>query len=681
MSQPAEENTTDPPKKNRWERFPAFLPMVAAAAFLSLFHALFAAWLYASVDTNMAWAMARFGVMVGTATTLLLIPIVLIGRRWHPAGKAGDKAKASRDLAFALAAAIAGWMFVNALLEKLMPGPFVPVLAVIGALLAAFVILAWVHIPLRAVGYCALALPILLVLAFLPFGPGGPPQPPPSSPTAETEVPRLRPAPGHSGPHPDVVLISVDTLRADRLGVYGQEPTLTPNLDRLAAEGVLFERALAASPWTIPSVASMLTGLPSARHRAGLALSAGPTFIRSPLPNEHITIAERFATAGYRNHALMTNAFIPGLGLDQGFEEMVNMINEAMGLSFGRDFPLIRLIDNLTPPAGSYLAEGVTDKALAWLDENQGEAPVFLWVHYIDPHVPYQSDPSKLDVDAWMEGMTQTKPKPLDDGTIVGEVFTATEHVRSGHIWLTEEDRQRLMEYYDRAVAYSDTHVGRLIDGLRERASGQRDIVVAFTSDHGEEFWDHGAFEHGHDYYREVTQIPMIFWGSGIPAGKSIADVVGLVDVPSTLIELAGFIPPQPEQVDEGRSLVPLFNDSPEQDSNDSTVTASATDIPEPDASTPPRFSGGNLYGLPSVMVEEGPWRFVLRANNAVELYDMNNDPGERYNIADQHPELSERYRQLLQPRLDVFIAGAQGEAAELSPETVEALRSLGYIQ
>ena len=151
----------------------------------------------------------------------------------------------------------------------------------------------------------------------------------------------------------------------------------------------------------------------------------------------------------------------------------------------------------------------MTGAALAWLAEEDA-APLFLWVHYIDPHTPFQADPAVLDPTVVMEMAEQKQPRVLDDGTVVGEVFVATDLVRSGALWLGPEDRRRLEEYYDREVGYTDTHIGRLFAALRERHE-RRPVVAALTADHGEEFWDHGQFEHGHDYYAEVTRIPLVF--------------------------------------------------------------------------------------------------------------------------------------------------------------------------
>jgi arylsulfatase A-like enzyme len=238
-----------------------------------------------------------------------------------------------------------------------------------------------------------------------------------------------------------------------------------------------------------------------------------------------------------------------------------------------------------------------------------------------------------------------------------------TELVRSGMLWLGPADRRRIEEYYDRAVGYVDRHVGRLFAGLRERA-GRRPLVAALTTDHGEELWDHGHYEHGHDYYREVTRAPLVFWGPGrIPEGRSAAELTGIVDVAPTLLALAGLEPPASASPDHGRSLVGAWTGAPAQ-------------------APPPRFSEGNLYELPAVLVEEGSWRFLLRANGVEELYHVELDPQERRNMALDEPERVGLYREMLKPRLAAFLGDARAAGPiEISPEILQSLRALGYVR
>jgi arylsulfatase A-like enzyme len=475
-----------------------------------------------------------------------------------------------------------------------------------------------------------------------------------------------------------VVLVSIDTLRADRLGAYGRLPSLTPEMDRLAGEGVVFSRALAASSWTVPSMASVLTGLPVIRHGAGRPLGSGMTFRRTPLAGEVTTLAERFTAAGYRTRAVTANGFASAeMGLGQGFEVFENRFNSAVGSGFLRDLPLTRLVMSFIPDEklGDYRAQTVTDTALAWLSEDN-DAPLFLWVHYLGPHTPLRADPADLDLGSLKEMATESRPEPDVEGSVIGEVFVATSHVRSGMLWLSGEDRLKLERRYDTTVTYVDKQVGRLFASLRERDKG-RSVVAALTSDHGEEFWDHGHFEHGHDFYREVTWVPLLFWSPGrLPGGRVVDSTVGHVDLGPTLLDLASIPVPPPATPDEGRTLAALLAST----TAEFAVGEAEAGADDKGASSPPRFSGGNIYGLPAVLVEDGRWRSILRANGKLELYDIVLDPGEGFNVAGQHEDVASRYRQLLEPRLATLVADAGGDGVELSAEALEALRALGYV-
>jgi arylsulfatase A-like enzyme len=646
-------------RKGWLERHPLLPAASASAGFLGLAQATCLLLQNRNfLGPEMAAGLTKLSLLVSVVTVLLLMPIAVLARRFLPAWRKGDRLGASWAVCFGLTAALVGWMIAAFLTAT--PAVSKPLAACIDGVAALMLGLtaSALRPTYRWVRAWALATLTLALMILVPY----PPQP------ARPDEAKPKPAGPADASRPDVVLVSIDTLRADHLGAYGRSPTITPAMDRIAREGVVFTRGLAASPWTTPSVASILTGLPTTRHGAGRPLSAGFTFRRSPLDGRFTTLAERFAAAGYRTRGVVANSFLdPGSGMAQGFEEFATPASGAMMASFMRDLPLTRLIVALTPPAkwGDYRAQGLTDIALRWLNDPDPR-PLFLWVHYIDPHTPYQADPALLDPAVLSEMIHQAQPPLREDGTVIGEVFAATDLVRSGSLWLGPRDRERLQKYYAGEVAYTDTHVGRLFEALRARAA-KRPVVAALTADHGEEFWDHGHFEHGHDYYREVTWVPLVFWGAGaVPAGRTVDTVVGLVDIAPTLVELAGLAAMAPQAADEGRSLAGLWG------TGDGTATRAA----------PARFSGGNLYGLPAALVEHGPWRFLLRANGMQELYDVTHDPKERRNLAFEHPELADRYRQVLEPQLAALMHTAEGAAARKpTPEQLEAMRALGYVR
>ena len=643
----------DPVHPGRWDSVQTLL---CAGALLGVFQGGFVIWRYDFLPSTalLRW-LGGLGFLVALFTIAVLAPAILLLRRWHPAWRRGRRRQATWSLSLGAIMAIAAWMILDGPLSSSLFPDYLAVGLKIALAAGAGVVAGLLPVPAtRWTRIGASLAPLGILLVIIP--PGGAEEP--------SAGPDQRPRQRGIAPHADVILITVDTLRADSLGAYGRSPSLTPSLDQIAAEGVLFRRTLAASPWTVPSLATLMTGLSPLHHRAGLPSGSGLTFKRSPLSKEHTTLAERFADAGYRTRAVTANAFIsPEMGLAQGFEELRNPLTDSMRAGMLSNLPLTRILVTLMPLEtwGDPRARAITDTALEWIEEAD-DAPLFLWAHYIDPHIPYQADPDHLELASVDE--TVNLPEVDESGSVVGEKFSAVQQVRSGLLWLTEADRVRIRDYYERGVRYVDNEIGRLFEGIKRRAAS-RTVIVAFTSDHGEEFWDHGQFEHGHDYYREVTQVPLIFWQPGVvPQGAVVDDPVGLADVATTLLELADLSAESSGAPDEGRSLVGAWTH---------------TDGESP-SHLRPRFSGGNLYDLPAVLVEQGPWRYILRANGVEELYQIYDDPGERDNLVAAHPDVALRFRDLAEPRLAAYLAAESAESEELSPEVLEGLRALGYV-
>jgi arylsulfatase A-like enzyme len=265
---------------------------------------------------------------------------------------------------------------------------------------------------------------------------------------------------------PNVVLVTVDTLRADHVGVYGAPPGSTPALDALASEGLRFENAISPVPLTRPAHASLLTGLLPPEHgvRDNLPAKLDPS-----IP----TLATRLKAAGYRTAAFVGSFLLGrGSGFEAGFDVMGDGSAEGVNDSIG--------------PRAERRAGEVADEALAYLAS--ASPPFFLWVHFYDPHAPY--DP----------------PEPLAGKGYAGE------------------------------VAYTDSQIGRLVAALRDRGLLDSTLVVA-TADHGEGLGDHGEDEHGALVYEESLRVPLIFRGPGIAPGRVESEPVSLVDVAPFLLE------------------------------------------------------------------------------------------------------------------------------------------------
>ena len=302
---------------------------------------------------------------------------------------------------------------------------------------------------------------------------------------------------GSPGPsRPNVVLVIIDTLRADRLGCYGYGRDTTPGLDSLAAEGMRWTRVQGQSSWTLPAVTTILTGLSPRAHGARLNARERTMWMASPGAATAITLLQ---DAGYRTLGLFN----------------VVLLSERMG--FHRGFHRFHCNRQ-----GHGMAGESVDRALGWLQaEAEGEEPFLLVLHLFDPHSPY--DP----------------PQPWDTlYASSSEGDTAWSFTPAGAVADTTA-RKRLEDLYDGEIAWTDSQLSRLWAGIRGMGLADETLVLV-TADHGEEFLEHGYVEHGRTLYQEITRVPMIASGPGIPSGSVGELVVSHLDVLPTILAAAG---------------------------------------------------------------------------------------------------------------------------------------------
>ena len=318
------------------------------------------------------------------------------------------------------------------------------------------------------------------------------------SPVAWAEIHALRSPGRRAARRPDLVLISIDTLRADHLSTYGYPRPTSPHLDRLAAESYLFTRSLSASTWTLPSTATLLTGLLPAQH--------GLLSIHRRLTPDADTLAERLARLGYRTAAITDGGFVDThWGFSQGFERYDATAGE--------------------PWEPKDVAE-IADPASRWLEENRFH-PFFLFVHTYETHQPYVNRESFAD-------------PFLDPGYAGPFAERASVHVSEAAATVGA-DLERIVALYDGEIRRADHYLGRFLDSLR--AAGRwRDTAVIVTSDHGEEFLDHGDFDHGFaKVFDPNVRVPLILKPpGGLAAGRTVDRPVTGLDVAPTLLQLAG---------------------------------------------------------------------------------------------------------------------------------------------
>ena len=310
-------------------------------------------------------------------------------------------------------------------------------------------------------------------------------------------------APAPTAPLRDynVVLINVDTLRADRLGCYGHTRDTTPFLDRMASEGVRFERSYSTSSYTRPSVASLLTGLlPTAAGSIGWAGAIAPGAE---------TLAERFAEAGYRTGFFSNTAMLQDPLFTQGFDTVAHLARTT-GIS----------------RAGPVLSDRALEFAGAHADEK-----LMLYLHYLDPHAPY--DPPEENI---LRFSSSVAARPL---SLVGEVRPNLEALRRQGFGPGEARFEDLRLRYDAEISHTDDSIARLVAGLERFGLLDRTLVVV-TADHGEEFLEHDFVEHAWTLFEESLSVPLIFWAPGVLEPRTLDAPVSGVDVLPSLLDLVG---------------------------------------------------------------------------------------------------------------------------------------------
>ena len=428
---------------------------------------------------------------------------------------------------------------------------------------------------------------------------------------------------------PNVVVIVIDTLRVDRLGCYGSDLGATPRIDRFAEQSVVFEKAYSHAPWTLPSLASLFTSQVPLQHRAD---GMGNRF--RALAEESVTLAEIFQDASYLTSGVFN----------------VRFLSESFGMTQGLDHVDVHLGDH---NLDARQATGTTDAALEWLDE-VGSEPFLLLVHYFDPHLVYEPPQPFRRRFAAPEDRETADPVFGDGRQMIA--------YHTGRLQIAGEVIRRLEGLYNGEVAHTDAEVGRLLDGLEERGLGATTIVV-LLSDHGEEFLDHGRFEHAHSLYDELLHVPLVVRAPGIDAGR-VRSTVGLMDVAPTLCELTDLDVPS-VFAGVGMHDLMLGQEGPDR----------------------PVYSQGNLWRPSGFSWREGPYKLVVtpafkETERRIELYDVAGDPRERRDLSSLQPERASRMLETAEAYQRWARQQATPEVpAEISPEDKARLRALGYLE
>ena len=310
------------------------------------------------------------------------------------------------------------------------------------------------------------------------------------------------PAPEVPAAPPSIVVVAIDTLRADHLSLYGHDRDTSPFMDGLGKEGTWFHRGYASSGWTLPSMASLLSGLYPHQHLVGRLAFRGTEFGR--LDDEIVTLPEALKSKGYSTAAVVNNTFMaPAFRLDQGFDSY--------------DYQGASNVEHRT-------AVETSDLGLRWLEAQ--ETPAFLFLHFMEPHLNYEATPPHLG--RYSQSNPAAEAIKLDE--LVGKSHRNTPPPAD----VQEYVRQR----YDEEIRVADDGIKHLVNALK--ALGKWDnTVFIITSDHGEEFWDHGGFEHGHTLMGELTRVPLIVAGGAAPKHGRVDKIVEHVDLVVGLLAMA----------------------------------------------------------------------------------------------------------------------------------------------
>ncbi len=436
---------------------------------------------------------------------------------------------------------------------------------------------------------------------------------------------------------PNVILISLDTLRSDRLGCYGSPRPTSPAIDAMAAQGALFKNAFAQSNWTLPSHYSMLTSLYPSAHGvnpdrwqfAGIRGSHETFRIRGS--GRERTLAEHLQATGLFTAAITESGWVDAkFGFDQGFATYVAHSDDR-------------------------LADATQHMTLNWLRAHR-ELPFFLFVHTYQTHQPYHQPPPFDTMFVDPDHLGYALPG-------VRLSMQALDRFKDGTFLPTAGDRQAFFGLYDGAVRYVDAFIEALLATLRETGLERRTVVL-LTSDHGEEIFEHGNFDHGETLYDEVMRVPFILWGPDhVPAGRVYEQPVASIDIVPTLVELAGGAV---EGEIQGRSLVPLLAG---EDLGDRVLFA----------------EGWADESVPLTSVWDGALKAVFYGADlqSSELYDLSRDPGETVDLSARRTQDVERLRQLILDwrQENARIQEALGEARMgIDEEAEKRLRALGYL-
>jgi len=450
---------------------------------------------------------------------------------------------------------------------------------------------------------------------------------------------------------PNIVLIVMDTARADRLSCYGHGRPTSPNIDALAAEGALFESAYSAGGWTLPSHASLFTSRYPSAH--GLNLVGDRLAAGTP------TLAGQLKGLGYRTAGITNNSFIGKLsGLCAGFESFTEpgpplaWMRPALLRKIGR-----RIRRRLSAPRWDLGARATARLATRELAADDGR-PFFLFLNFMDAHQTYSAPAAYKFM--FVNGERGRAERVNQD----------VARLMARDVVMSDEDFRLLADLYDGQLRYLDHHLGQLFDQLRRRGLLD-DTIVILTSDHGENLGEHGLMGHIFSLYQPVVRVPLLIrYPEAFANGSRVSAPVSLVDVMPTLLDLLGA--PAPEGL-QGRSFLP---GTEVREFNVAEYVAPQLDVLRRRF---PKFDC-SAYDRQLRAAIEGDWKLIWSSRGDHELYDLRQDPAESRNLIASRPDVARRLEEKLAAWVAANGGGSAERASDIDRDTLERLSGLGYI-
>ena len=441
-----------------------------------------------------------------------------------------------------------------------------------------------------------------------------------------------------SDERPNIIVIVVDTLRADHLGSYGCVGDISPHLDRLAAESIVFENCFSQAPWTPPAMGTLFTSLYPERH--GLHRFKDHQFLdpasgrlrATVLPEEAVTLAESLRDAGYRTSAFIANPWLHrDWGLGQGFDSYDDS-------RIGKDTPAAHLVSG----------------ARTWLEGQARAEPFFMYLHFMEVHGPYVA--TERDFRLMWNALATGTPR------VLLESESPTDHLDVHPAWADDTLRHRLAYWkarYAAGVRLFDRRISGFLKYLRESGTLDRSYLIV-TSDHGEELFEHEGWGHGDSLYDHQLRVPLIIRPpKGEGEARRVARYVRLIDLMPTLLSLAGAAAPEGVQ---GEDLAPLLHG---EDVGPPAVIFSTGVIEKPDV-----FS-----------VRTQRYKLVADGSESA-LFDLVADPGETIDVSDRETAAAAELAELLKRHLMESSAAGRlpARTVDIQEEMRERLRALGYL-